>query len=185
MNVGAFGGFNYFFISGVQTSIQDVFFDTGVEQVNILLYDADVAAQAFPCYCADICSVNEDSSVRNVIKARNQVAYSGFSAAGGADKCKGFASWNVKRDTVQDFFVFPITVRHVFKTDIAPNLANILGSGGVCFGRSVHDFQETLKSCNTVLILLHEVYKRCYRRQKQIQGNDKGRVIAEIDFSVI
>ena len=71
MNVGAFGGFNYLFVGGIRASVKDVFLDTCVEEVNVLLHNTDAAAQAVERDGVDINAVNENMAGGNIVKVRN------------------------------------------------------------------------------------------------------------------
>ena len=55
----------------------------------------------------------------------------------------------------------------------------------VLFGRFVHNLQKAFKTRDAVLELLHKIDERRDRRQKEIDGHQKCRIIAEVDLSLI
>src|SRR5699024_1393654 len=59
-------------------SVGDVLPDGAAEQVDLLLYDADLAAQGFQRQAADILSVDGDFSSRDVIETGQKRADGGF-----------------------------------------------------------------------------------------------------------
>src|SRR5699024_11564931 len=78
-------------------SVGDVFPDGAAEQVDLLLYDADLAAQGFQRQAADILSDDGDFSSRYDIATGQKSADGGLSATEGPYQRHRFPSLDLKR----------------------------------------------------------------------------------------
>lgn len=86
VSIGELGGFDYLFTSGARLTVADVFDDGSGEEVDVLLDDTDLVAEALDRYVSYILTVDLYRALGNVIKSRDQAAESRLSAAGGTDE---------------------------------------------------------------------------------------------------
>ena len=62
---------------------------------------------------------------------------------------------------------------------------DIHGIGRVALGLGVHDLQKPLKAGHAVLILLHKVDEGHDGGDKEVDRNDKGRILGEVDAAAV
>ena len=84
VDVGPLGGLDDLLLGGVQTAVEDVVADGGVEQVNVLLDDTDIAAHRGHGHGVKLFSVNENFTVHAIVEVGDQMADGGLTAARGA-----------------------------------------------------------------------------------------------------
>ena len=73
-------------IGGVGLSVGDIVTHASRKEVDVLRHNADLTAQGLHRDVADIRAVDADRALRHLVKARDQRAEGGFSAARGADE---------------------------------------------------------------------------------------------------
>ena len=86
MDVRPAGGFDDLLMGRVEAAVANVVLDRGVEQIDILLDDTDVPAEGAQRKAVNLLAVKENLAALGIVKARNQVADGGFSAAARADE---------------------------------------------------------------------------------------------------
>ncbi len=72
IELGAAGGGHDLLVGCTQTAISDVVADRGAEHENVLLDDADLAAQGILGHVADVDAVDGDGAGIDFVKARQQ-----------------------------------------------------------------------------------------------------------------
>ena len=159
VDVGALGGLDDLLLGGVETPVEYVVADGGVEQVDVLLHDAHVAAQRLERDAVDLLAVDEQLARGDVVEVGDQVAQRGLAASRRAHQRKGLALGDVEADVVQHLVlaVAGIAVGDVAQLDVALHALDVLRALAVALGLLVDDLQEALKAGDAVLVLLHEV----------------------------
>ena len=84
MGAGLFGGRFNFRPGGVRLSISDILRYGAAEEIDVLLYDTDGAAQAGQGDGADILPVDENLPSSHIIETGDEIAQRSLSAAGRA-----------------------------------------------------------------------------------------------------
>lgn len=87
VSIGELGGFDYLFAGRAGFAVAYVLDDGSGEEVDVLLDDTDLIAEALDGDVADVFAVDLYCALGYVVKARDQAAESRLSAAGGSDEC--------------------------------------------------------------------------------------------------
>ena len=185
MDVGALGGFDDLVLGSVESAIEDVVTDAGVKEVDVLLYDADIAAKRLQRDVVDVLAVDQKNSRLHVVKMRDQMADGGLSAAAGTDQSQSLALLDLEIDVFEDVAVIAIGVGHVAEFDLTPHAFHVNRALCVLLGLDIHHFYESLKACRTALELLHKADQRVDGIQEDIDGNDESRVVGKGDLAVV
>ena len=182
VNVGPLSCLNDLFFRSIQPSVEDVIPDTGVEQVNILLHDADVPPEGFQGEFPDIGAVDGDGAGLRAVEIGDQVADGGLAAAAGAHQGEGAAGGDVQINAVDHFPVGIVAVMDIPEGDMALEPGGFRSLGGVRFRLGVHHLQEPLKAADAALKLLGKADQGVDGIQEQIDGHDEGGVIRKVDL---
>ena len=185
MDVRALRRFHDFLVGGVEPAVEDVFPDRRVEEVDVLLDDADVPPDRFHCQRVDFLPVEQNLTVGDVVEVRDEVTYRGLTAAGGSDEREGLTFVYLQRHVAQNLLRAVIRVADVREGDVPGELSGVLRAVDVLFGLRVHYFDKPLEPGDAVLVLLHEVDERHDRRDEDADRHDEGRIVAERDFVII
>jgi predicted amidohydrolase len=84
-------------VGGAEAAIGDVLADRAAEQEDVLLHDADLAAQRGERHVPDIDAVDGDRAGADLVEARQQRADGGLAGAGRTDEGDGLAGVMVQR----------------------------------------------------------------------------------------
>src|SRR5699024_3659058 len=149
-------------------SVGDVLPDGAAEQVDLLLYDADLAAQGFQRQAADILSVDGDFSSRDVIETGHKRADGGFSAPGGPYQGHRFSGFDLKRDVGQHRgIIIAVMKRDMVIADGSLYLFQRPGIRRVQDLRSCfHNRYETFKAGKSLLHHLCQFHQDLYGADK-------------------
>ena len=160
ISTGQPGGGNDLLPRGTRLAVSDVFGHRAAEQVNILLHHANGIAQAAQGNMADVLPVNQNLAAGHIIKARDQVAQGGFSAAGRPNQRQILAGADVQVYMTQHLVV----VVRVFKAHIAELNAAFFhlqrfGVGGVSdLNGGIDNVKKALNAGHAALELLGKLH---------------------------
>ncbi len=73
VDIGFTASFFDFGLRGVGLGVEQILFDSAVEQVSVLRHHSDVLAQIGQIEFSDVDAVQQDPSARHIVEARNQV----------------------------------------------------------------------------------------------------------------
>ena len=105
------------FIRRIQTTVEDIFFDGGIEEERILRHEADVVAKGADRHIPDVDAVDADGSACHIIEARKQVGNGGLAGAGGPDDGDGLSGSGDEIQICQDRIFFFIGKGHMARFD--------------------------------------------------------------------
>ena len=185
VDVGAFRGFDDLLLRRVQPSIEDVVANGRVEEIDVLLHDADVPPQRFHRDVADVHAVQQDAAFLDLIEMRDQMADGRLAAAGRADQSEGLAGLDLHVDVLQDVMLAVVGERHVVEFDFALQPRHVLRAVAIHFRLHIKHFHKPFEACHAALILLHEADQRVHGTEKQVDGDDERRIVRERDLSVV
>ena len=143
---------------GVGLAVADVLKDGIGEQEDLLLHDADRAAQALLRHAAHVQPVDGDAAGRDVVKAWDELAERALAAAGRTDDGDGLPGRDLQRHIVQHGQIAFVAEAHVVHADLAARTAEVDGVRRVAKLRlRAHDLQKALKARRAVGVQLGEV----------------------------
>ena len=155
----------------VRAAVADVLEDGIGEEEDVLLDDADGAAEALLRDGADVLPVDADRAASYIVEARNELAERGLASAGRPDNRNRLAGVGMERDVVQNVQLALVGEADVVDVNRAVDLRKLLRIGCIIQrGFGAHDLDEALESCRAVGEHLGEV-------RQLPDGVDKGRDI--------
>ena len=104
---------------GVEAAVGDVLADGAGEEEDVLLDDADLAAEGGEGHVADIDAVDRDAAAVELVEARQEGGDRRLAGAGGADEGDGLAGADVEVDVRQDRLVGAVAEGDVLVADVA------------------------------------------------------------------
>ena len=116
-------------LAGAEAAIGDVLADGAAEQEDVLLHDADLAAQRRERHVADVDAVDRDGAAVDLVEARQQRADRRLAGARGTDEGHGLAGPDRQVEAVENIASRRIAETDISVLDIAPELADIPRSG--------------------------------------------------------
>ena len=165
------------FVCGVQTTVTDVLKDRSGKQENVLLHDADVAAQRFLRVIADVNVVDQDRALHDVVEPHQQMAHRGLAAAGRTDERELFTRFDREVDMIEDLTAAFIMKADVTELDFALyvlHLDRVFTVDNVAF--CVQNLKKPRETRHAHHVLLKEARKalqrRCKRRYVEHEGNE-------------
>ena len=105
------------FIRRIQATVEDIFFDGGIEKECILRHEADVVAKGADRHISDVDAVDADGSACHIIEPRKQVGNGGLAGAGGPDDGDGLSGSDNEIQICQDRIFFFIGKGHMARFD--------------------------------------------------------------------
>ena len=160
MDPGADSCFHNFAVRRVGASIADILHDGSREQEDILLNDPDALAEALLREVADIVSVHGHTAAGHIVKARDQVAHGGLSAAGLSHQRDSLPGRDVQADMIEDLRAVVVREGDVLKCDIAFHIRQDPGIRGVLdLGLRPHQLHKPVKSGHALRVDLHELHE--------------------------
>ncbi len=118
-------------------------------------------------------AINIYISLCNIIEVRNQMTNRCLSTATRSNQGIFPSCLDIKANIIQDISAIFISKCNMVKLNMSIYFANILSIRTIYFRFSIHDFQESFKSCNTILVLFHEVKQCCDWCNKHTDRNNK------------
>ena len=116
----------------------------GAEQEVILQNEAQFAAQIVFFNGGDIQPINFNAAAVDIVETRQQVGDGGFPRAGRADQGNHLARSRFQADIFQHRHPGIIPKRDIFQADMAADLLQRNGSGGIAFGKFIHRLENPL-----------------------------------------
>ena len=116
------------FIRRVQATVEDIFFDGGIEEERILRHEADVVTKGADRHIPDIDAVDVDGSACHIIETWKQVGNGGLAGAGRPDDGDGLSGSGDEIQIRQDRVFFFIGEGHMARFDTALCDFNRLGT---------------------------------------------------------
>ena len=177
VDLGLAGGVDDLFLGGAGLAVADVFQNGVGKEEDVLLHHADVFPQGLLRHLPNVQPVDGDGAVSHVVEPGNQLAEGSLAAAGGTDNGDGLAGRHVETDVVEDIQVAVVGEVHVVGHDLAPNLGEGLGAGGIPQLRlGAHDLREALQAGQAHGVLLGKVGQLADRGDKgtdiEAEGNE-------------
>ena len=142
VDVGFFSCLVDLLAAGSQLAVGDVVKDGAGEEENILLHDADFAAQRTAGDLADVLSVDADAALGDFVKTRNQMTEGGFAAAGRSDDGDHLALREGHRDVGEDLLALIVLEGNVVEGNLAADILQIDCIGRFLFYLDVHQLLE-------------------------------------------
>ena len=62
MGIGFFGRLNHFLSGRIRPAVKNIIHDSARKEIDVLLHDADIAAQALQRHVPDVLSVDADAA---------------------------------------------------------------------------------------------------------------------------
>ena len=93
------------FIRRIQTAIENIFFDGGIEEKCILRHKADVVPKRADCHISDVDAIDVDGSACHVIETWKQVGNGRLAGTGWADDGDGL-SWSGDEIQIREYRIF-------------------------------------------------------------------------------
>ena len=117
---GQLGGLDDLGVGGVFAAVADVFADGAVEDVHLLLHDADRLPQRAQRKRADVRPVDQHPAAAGVVKPRDQRDDGRLTDAGAPGKGDGLPAADAKRNILQHVFVRIFIVEgNMLKADVS------------------------------------------------------------------
>ena len=187
VDVGAASRLVDLLLGGVGTAVEDVFADGADKEEDVLLDDADVAADGFKREVADVLSVDQHGAAVFVqmVEVGEQVAERRLTAARGADERELTTLFELQVDVVQNLLAFVVGEGDVSELNGAVHVFKLVCVGGFLFGCFIHDLDETFEAADAVLELLHEGDQGVDGADEEVDGNDEGGIVTEGDAACI
>ena len=107
------------FIRRIQTAIENIFFDRGIEEECILRHKADVVTKRADCHISDVDAVDINGSACHIIETRKQVGNGRLAGAGWADDGDGLSGFGDEIQIRQYRIFFFIGKGHMARFDTA------------------------------------------------------------------
>ena len=176
VDVGLLGRGDDLVERGVGAAVGDVLADGAVEQVHVLLHQADAAPQARAGHVAHVDAVDAHRPRAHVVEARDERAGRRLAAARGAHERHGRAGLDAQRQVVDDVGCAVVAEAHVVEVDGARADLQVRGAGLVLdVGLGVEDLAEALEARRGLLKHLGEVDERLdgRRQDADVEGEDR------------
>ena len=185
MDIGPLRRLNDLLLGGVQAAVADILPHGVIEEIDILLDDADIPADALQGQGMDLLAVQEDLAAFHIIEMGNEMADGGLAAAGGAYEGILLAALDIQIDMAEDFLILIIGIGDIPELDMAGQDSRVPGVRGVGLRLFIHDLAEALEAGDAVFELLHEVDEGHDGIDEHIDGDDEGAVIPELNLAPI
>ena len=180
VNFSQFGGLDHIVHRRVRAAVADIIQNRTREEEDILLDDADAAAQIGQLDMADILPVERDRAGGNLVEARDQLAERRFAAAALADQRQHFAGLDVQIDVGENVaLALVIGEGDVVEADVAVHMGQRDRIGRIDDIRVfVHDGAEALEARHALRELLGELGQLANRAlhagNVHVEGDERG-----------
>ena len=161
MDVGLFSGVHDFFLGSAGLSVGDIFPDGAAEEIDVLLNDADLAAERFQRQIPHVFSIDGHPASGHVIESGKQIADGSLAGPGRSYQSHRTACRNLKRNIRE----YKRIVIRIMEGDIFIGNGSFHLGEGLCIRRvldlclSFHHVQITAESGEPFLHHFHQFYQ--------------------------
>ena len=163
------------FIRRIQTAIENIFFDGGIEEECILRHKADVVTKGADCHIPDVDAIDVDGSACHVIETRKQVGNGRLAGTGWADDGDGLSGFGDEIQIRQYRIVFFVGKSHMTRFDTALCDFDRLGTVFILDFRLFIKNRKDAIRCGQRLLDITEAFCQTAGRIGQVDGvNQEG-----------
>ena len=158
MYLGPHRRLHYLLVGGLGPAVADVLPDGPGEHEHILLYHADVPAQAALLYIPHVNAVHLHAAGADVVKPGQQLAQGGLAAPGGAHHRQALPRLDVQVDVLQHLHAVAVVKAHVVVVHPAGDILQLYCIRFVFYrGLGLHQLYEAGEAGAAVHVLLGEL----------------------------